>query len=528
VVPTPWHKEKGNAECAADQIAVVKDDDDSVEGCHDDEADADAQIAALYASEEDMTADPVMTAIYDAFGVAPATASTTSTVKFATAPAAEAPASEPEAPAPEFDPLAYSKGLWRGVLAVEGVETGDFPRREFVEGALEWRDVPLSIYWQRVTAPEHDNAVIVARADEVWRSTVTLADGRTVPAIRAHGRFALDDVPEAAEVHGLMGKRFIRGVSVTLDDIEDADVEYIFPETAASDDEEGDELAELFAMPEKVLFHHARITDSCFTGQPALPEAEVELVADADEATIRGDERVESVTAGGFPVAPPSAWFDNPGLDGPTVGAYLDSGRCFGHFATWGVCHLSFAPRMCVTPPQGNDYSDFHHGSLVTAEGHEIRVGQLTVGTIHAPAKLGLAPAIQHYEHTGWVAADVALGEDRHGIWFAGALRPDLTPQQLRIIRASGVSGDWRRTRGGRWHVAGVLVVNVEGFPVPKVRTYTRNGEQTALVAAGALMRPPRHFVPLSVADRIARTIGRDHPSRRAAAAARVRALRSV
>src|SRR4249919_2787675 len=53
----PWHKVQDSSECPSDKPwAVVKDSDGSVAGCHASEADADSQLAALYASEEaDMT-----------------------------------------------------------------------------------------------------------------------------------------------------------------------------------------------------------------------------------------------------------------------------------------------------------------------------------------------------------------------------------------------------------------------------------------------------------------------------------------
>ena len=50
----PWHLENDNAAC--DGVAVVKDDDGTVEGCHASQADAEAQLAALYASETESKA----------------------------------------------------------------------------------------------------------------------------------------------------------------------------------------------------------------------------------------------------------------------------------------------------------------------------------------------------------------------------------------------------------------------------------------------------------------------------------------
>jgi HK97 family phage prohead protease len=50
----PWHVEEGGGTCDADQWAVIKDTDGSTAGCHATEADADDQVAALYANEEHM------------------------------------------------------------------------------------------------------------------------------------------------------------------------------------------------------------------------------------------------------------------------------------------------------------------------------------------------------------------------------------------------------------------------------------------------------------------------------------------
>lgn len=51
----PWHVEEGREDCQG--FAVVKDEDGSLVGCHRTEAQADRQLAALYASEENMRAE---------------------------------------------------------------------------------------------------------------------------------------------------------------------------------------------------------------------------------------------------------------------------------------------------------------------------------------------------------------------------------------------------------------------------------------------------------------------------------------
>jgi hypothetical protein len=647
----PWHTESQHPDCPSDRPwAVVKDDDGEVEGCHATEEEANAQVAALYASEEDMAADPILTAVYDAFadeddGVANRGA--------------------------ERDPALYSQGYWQGVLAVETVETGDYPRREFADGALEWREPPLSMFWQKKTAEGHDEAFIVAKADEMWRAPVTLKDGRTVPGIWGRGNFNMKQ-PEGVEAHQLVLDRFMRGASVTLDDVTDHDVEYIFPEgtdTAGEDDE----LMALLAEPEKILYHHGRVMDALFTAQPALQEAEIELIADADWvdrrpdtedaeamvaagdgqweglvvvakpaepgliaveggleedelhvtlgyfgkaadadpalienlrqwvdnhgdvdftarlngvarmgnddpqavvllaeavelADLRADletvadpdrthphftphvtigygidmpddfpdearfDRVElwagdmgkndeSVTAAAAPVLPPVGWFRNPGLTGPTPLTVGEDGRVFGHLAVWGVCHTSFS-NVCVTAPRApnGDYGYYRKGLLRTAEGEDVAVGQLTLGANHAPAHLGSAPAADHYDHTGHAVADVAAGEDDYGIWVAGATRPNVSESTMRVLRAGGISGDWRKV-AGHWRLVGGLIVNVPGFPIPRVRTYVSDGEQTALVASGMVLpAAPSNVVPFGrrLADQLRAGIGRDLVSRAA------------
>ena len=47
----PWHISNKHADCKG--FAVVKDSDGKVVGCHSTRKDAEAQLAALYASEKD-------------------------------------------------------------------------------------------------------------------------------------------------------------------------------------------------------------------------------------------------------------------------------------------------------------------------------------------------------------------------------------------------------------------------------------------------------------------------------------------
>jgi hypothetical protein len=81
--------------------------------------------------------------------------------------------------------------------------------------------------------------------------------------------------------------------------------------------------------------------------------------------------------------------------------------------------------------------------------------------------------------------ADVVAGEDEHGIWLAGGLRPSVSAEQVRELRGASLSGDWRSI-GGNLELVAALAVNVPGFPVPRVQAgLAASGVQTALVAAG-------------------------------------------
>lgn len=181
---------------------------------------------------------------------------------------------------------------------------------------------------------------------------------------------------------------------------------------------------------------------------------------------------------------PAREWFDDPALSVLVPITLTDQGRVYGHAAQWGQCHLGFTGE-CVTPPREDYHPYFMTGEVVCADGSRVAVGQITVGTGHAPLHLGATAASEHYDNTGSAVADVAIGNDRHGIWVAGALRPDADVARVQALRAAGqLSGDWRRI-GGQLRLVGLLAVNVPGYPVPRLRARVASGEPQALVAAG-------------------------------------------
>lgn len=205
--------------------------------------------------------------------------------------------------------------------------------------------------------------------------------------------------------------------------------------------------------------------------------------AEKGMSTMDDDMDLAHLTAAGGPVAPPRTWFDNPGLSAPTQLRVEQDGRVFGHLATWGTCHIAPHFTACVTPPRSEtDYAYFRTGEIVADNDEFVPVGTITLGTGHADTRLGLIPAVDHYDRTGSVAAVVNVGEDEHGIWVAGSLVGDLSDVRAAELRRSPLSGDWRRV-GGNLELVAALAVNTPGFPIARVD----GTRQFALVAAGVV-----------------------------------------
>lgn len=196
-----------------------------------------------------------------------------------------------------------------------------------------------------------------------------------------------------------------------------------------------------------------------------------------------------SMTAAASPAVAPASWFENPNLSGPTpLQVDLETGRVFGHLATWNVCHIGI-PGVCTTAPRNySNYAYFRTGVIRTEEGTDVAVGHITIATGHAPIKASAQAAASHYDNTGSVVVDVAAGDDQHGIWVAGALRSGVDLEQATTLRAASLSGDWRAI-GGKLELVGALAVNVPGFPIPRTSLAASAERQESLVAAGIVVQ---------------------------------------
>lgn len=197
--------------------------------------------------------------------------------------------------------------------------------------------------------------------------------------------------------------------------------------------------------------------------------------------TVIVREPAGPLTAAGIPVKPPAKWFANPNLSQVSPLTITADGQVYGHIAAWHTSHIGMAGG--IKPPRSkSNYAFFRTGVVETAEGEFVDVGQITLAGGHASLEASAQSAVAHYDDTKSAIMDVAAGEDRYGIWVAGALRPNVTDEQIRTIRASSVSGDWRPING-RLELVAVCSVNCPGFPIPRARV--ASGTPIALVAAG-------------------------------------------
>lgn len=345
---------------------------------------------------------------------------------------------------------------WQGVLAVEGVPTGDM--RQIEIGALRWAQLPLPLMAQfenPVGGMGHDGAVLAGRIDDIVR----------IDENRVWARGLIDpSAPGGPNLINALDKMLMRGVSVDLDDV-------TVTQLRSSD-----------GKPRRNIVD-ARIRGATVTPFQAIVEAEISLdteaLAASGPAVLGQTARVTTpisfeesliellssnlVASGKIPVDPPLAWFERRKFDRYTDLTITPAGQVFGHVAAWGACHISF--RRCEPVPRSQtNYSAFRTGKVLTAEGVEVRTGPLVMDTVHPDLLMMASDSQAFYAHTGCTVADLIPYEDEFGIAVVGAIRPDVAPQQLRALRGSDVSPDWRTVNGRPRECVALLAVNNSGF----------------------------------------------------------------
>ena len=412
-----------------------------------------------------------------------------------------------------------SEQKWEGMLVIEGIMSGD--GRKIEMNALTWRELPLPLMVMTenpVGGGGHDGARLGGRIDWIERRM----DGQI------WGGGVLDTASDAGrEAQRLMtpdqsGRALLRGVSVDLDD-----VEMLL--------EEGSTMDSLIDGTGQMQVGKARIMGATLTPFPAFQEAQVILVGDILTASLSGEDcdclnskaltaaagrpkrgaemrvftpfGVEALVASAsIPVNPPLAWFKQPKFEGATPMKVLANGRIYGHVAAWGSCHIGFKDRCVSVPKSSFRYRYFANKQTLTAEGKMVGTGPIVIDTVHPDLQMRASDAQAFYADTGCAVADVALYEDEYGIVAAGAVRPSASPEQIRKLRGSDVSPDWRQING-KLECVGLLGVNTSGFVTPalvasamkyggrlprtpgKVAATMKNGKVTSLVAAGMITR---------------------------------------
>lgn len=431
---------------------------------------------------------------------------------------------------PDVVESAVSTWDWEGVLTVEGLPSGD--GRMIKLGCLTYRDLPVPLMLQTITAQGHSGAVICGSIHEIERVE---HDGFADIV----GRGMFDSGENGTEARRLLSEGTMRGVSV---DIDKAMAELVDPDTGEPVPMED----AMFGAPVVEMLVEGRIMGATLTPFPAFQEAFITVsesgtdealvaagaVGDVwtagvriteDSFTVGGSLTAQAIVASGgvviqFPAAPPVAppvdWFALRPMTEPEPFTVHPDGRCYGLIARWGSCHIGFRDR-CVNVPRGDGrYTKFRNKRVLCEQGETVWTGPIFADTVHPDLRAKASDAQAHYAHTGTALADVALYDNEWGIVAAGAVRPDVSPAQIRGLRGSDVSPDWRPMEG-RHELVGLLAVNVSGFivdglvasaaaveaPKPRALFNSVTGEVEAIVAAGVVHH--RSTVAASVLARL-------------------------
>lgn len=361
---------------------------------------------------------------------------------------------------------------WRGLLAVENRPTGD--GRVLAAGSVTWeegRPFPVMAMLRNADGGGgHAGAVVAARIDRVWR------EGNE---IWGEGFFESGNV--GMEVSRLIREQVLTGLSVDLDNVK----------ATFTEDNDGEPLA---------VIESANLRGVTITSFGAIQDAFIEilgseqdmpLVADGGTiATVRvntpftfsdSDEGMALVASGvsldSAPLHPPAEWFQDPQLKEIMPLQVNPNGQIFGVLAAEGSCHIGY-PGKCVEFPEESKFDFFHVGKTLCEDGTMVSTGVITINGAHADLNSGAAETADHYNTLSIVAHVRVYRTKGVGLVVAGAVSPNATPEQVSLLRAANISGDWRSIQYQRRLVA-ILGVATGGFVKPQV-------DDGALVASGA------------------------------------------
>ena len=175
-----------------------------------------------------------------------------------------------------------------------------------------------------------------------------------------------------------------------------------------------------------------------------------------------------------IPLHPPVEWFTPPSDMPKDAGCIVESdGRIYGYLCHWGSVLMDGSTDKWKAPRSKNGYAFAHTGDTLLEDGSLLKTGNLGGDLGHAPMGAGdLAATQDWYANTQTQLARIRYGEDKHGVWFAGACWPTVTEFDIAKLRASARSGhwaalgDWRDLHSGKagYELVGACLVNVPGL----------------------------------------------------------------
>lgn len=480
----PYEKTADHPRCPASRDIAVVGPEGRVYGCHATEAEANRQIAALYANEEasavtEMTTEttaidqatmPGGTLLGQLLLVPPSapnanyvqtiTSNTAKSEDFATITVTT---DEEEVPAEE-QALPSS---WKAILGFEGYPSdGDSGRKRFImRGALDHRQLPQPFSYQPASDEGHRGKVPAGRIDSVeWIPAADFAEeGFELPpdlpedAMVILGRGIWDlDGEHGREAARMVTGKFKRGVSL---DLAGSVWVPIDPETLEEVDPESLTLEDMLLGSHYAGVKEAMISGATIVDEPSFGWAMVAAGGDPTWTQIVNvyDEPLLACAAG--PLKPPAGFFERMKFTKKTPITVTEDGEWFGHIATWD-CHMGDDVRCFRAQRSRDGYAHFHTGGMVCEDGSQVRVGRITVKE-HASFGASRDEVIAHYSDPKKVGAFVVIWEDEFGIASHGVTRSDAAPELLRDLYANPPSPDWRRGE-----LLGVSTVPLPGLPV--------------------------------------------------------------
>lgn len=427
------------------------------------------------------------------------------------------------------------------MLAPLDAPTGD--ERRFASSGIELAPTPFPFEWVRERQGGHDGAVTIGVVQE---ATITTVDNAVKQG------WVSEDAVKAAKLDGGMKAVWARGelfddanredLARLADDV--AEVLYLvesgtlgpsvdldsfegIPVLEGSDEpltfEEFERVTEETGKEPKVelLITKGRVRAATLVSIPAFMETSrpLELVRQESDDNGEAASTASLVASVSTTTKPRAELFDLPTLDRPTpITIDAESGRVYGHVATWHTCHTGFAD-VCITAPRDStgDYAWFNRHP-VEVDGGTVWAGRLTAGGRHPELSLTASATMAAYDDK-ITAAYVRASEDDHGIVVSGVLAPDLDDATLRTLARRKVSCDWRETSAGLSLVEllalehGPRQYAEPGFPVG---AHTTRGRQTALTAS---LGPSPDATPVNVAAQVREALRSERARERASSA---------